>query len=249
MGTLCLRNRQSIGGENSPRLKSDTISLTNCALFRGLDLAERKMLVAHARIRNFAAAEVIFLAGMAQNGLMIVISGSVRISGRSRDGKEILLAIVRPGEIFGEIGLLDGKERSADAHAMTDCSVAILARRDVMAFLDRHPQGWRGFVDVLCSRLRRTDNQLVEVALLPLPIRLAKTLLRVIGFEAGGVPPGIKQNVVRLSQRELGTIVGVSREQVNRCLQEWQSRGLVRIDYGAISILDSAGLQRLVEQV
>ena len=107
------------------------------------------------------------------DSMMAIITGTVRISAPSPDGKEIILGLLHPGEFFGELALLDGRERSADAKAMTDCTLAILNRRDVLAFLDRNPSGWPSVVEVLCDRLRRTTLQITEVALLELPVRLA----------------------------------------------------------------------------
>ncbi len=220
--------------------------LRDCPLFRNLASEERNRLVARAQVHEFAAGATIFSIQAVCDSLMAVISGSVRISAPSPDGKEILLAILRPGEVFGEIALLDGKERSADAHAMTACNLAVLDRRDVLAFLDHHPEAWRGFVEVLCARLRRTDDHLVEVALLELPVRLAKTLLRSARTESVAVKGS--KTVVRLSQREIGNIVGASRERVNHWVQGWQRSGFLRVERGTISIIDRAALERLAAQ-
>jgi len=96
----------------------------------------------------------------------------VRISVPSPEGREIVLAILQPGEVFGEIALLDGKERTADA--MTGCDLAVLERRDVMEFLERQPNAWPRLVEVLCGRLRASDLHMAELAMQPLPVRLAK---------------------------------------------------------------------------
>jgi len=133
---------------------------------------------------------------------------------------------------------VDGKERTADARAATACELAILERRDVLAFLDRHPRGWHGFVEVLCGRLRHTDHHIAEVAFLELPARLSKVLLRIADREGR----------IQLSQRELGNIVGAARESVNKCLREWQRSGLVRIEGTSITISDRATLEDVAEQ-
>jgi CRP-like cAMP-binding protein len=174
--------------------------------------------------------------------MMAVLSGQVRISVPSPEGREIVLAIFQPGEVFGEIALLDGKERTADARAMTACDLAILERRDVFAFLERQPNAWPRLVEVLCDRLRTTDQHIAEVALLQLPVRLAKALLRMADADASG------NSAVQLSQRELGNIVGAARESVNKCLREWQRSGLVRIEGTSITIADRATLQDVAEQ-
>jgi CRP-like cAMP-binding protein len=105
--------------------------LGECVLFRGLGPDERKVLFdsVHIRIRNFAAGETIFLKGSPGDHMMAVLNGTVRISVASADGKALVLAILAPGEVFGEIALLDGKERNADATAMTECSRDIGSKR------------------------------------------------------------------------------------------------------------------------
>ena len=152
--------------------------LGECVLFRDLDAEERNVLFARVRVRSYAAGETIFLMGSAGDSLIAVVSGSVRISVPSPDGKEIVLAIIQPMEVFGEITLLDGKERTADAEAIGPCTLAVLERRDVLAFLNDNPKVWPKLVEVLCARLRNTDQHIAEIALLELPTRLAKTLLR-----------------------------------------------------------------------
>src|SRR3954471_24444571 len=133
-------------------LEDARIVFGECVLFRGLSPDERSALISRAQLRKFSPDDTIFLMGSPGDSMMAVLSGSVRISVPSPEGKEIVLAILRPGEIFGEIAVLDGKERSADAKAFTDTtSLAVLNRRDVMFFLDRNPRAWGPLVQVLCE--------------------------------------------------------------------------------------------------
>jgi CRP/FNR family transcriptional regulator, cyclic AMP receptor protein len=185
--------------------------------------------------------------GSPGDSMMAVLSGQVRISVPSPEGREIVLAIFQSGEVFGEIALLDGKERTADARAMTACDLAILERRDVFAFLERQPNAWPRLIEVLCDRLRTTDQHIAEVALLQLPVRLAKALLRMADSEASGAP-GSASGTIQLSQRELGNIVGAARESVNKCLREWQRSGLVRIEGTSITISDRGMLKDVAEK-
>jgi CRP-like cAMP-binding protein len=212
--------------------------LAECSLFRGLSSDERNVLVARAHLRNFGAGDTIFLMDSAGDSMMAILEGNVRISVPSPEGKEIVLAILHSGEVFGEIALLDGKGRTADARAMTRCNVAVLDRRDVLAFFERQPKAWPKLVEVLCDRLRRTDQHLAEMALLEIPLRLAKTLLRLLAVDATGPQ-------IALSQRELGNIVGASRESVNKCLNEWQRRGIVTIEENFITIANRKVLEQL----
>jgi CRP/FNR family transcriptional regulator, cyclic AMP receptor protein len=214
--------------------------LAQCSLFRGLTPDERNGLVARAHLRRFEAGETIFLMDAPGDAMMAILEGHVRISVPSPEGKEIVLAILHPGEVFGEIALLDGKGRTADARAMSRCSIAVLDRRDVVAFFERQPNAWAKLVEVLCDRLRRTDQHLAEMALLEIPLRLAKTLLRLLAEDTRG-------EKIALSQRELGNIVGASRESVNKCLNEWQRRGIVTIEDNFITIANRKVLEQMAD--
>ena len=217
--------------------------LAECPLFRGLTADERNVLVARAHLRKLEAGDTIFLMDSPGDSMMAILEGNVRISVPSPEGKEIVLAILQPGEVFGEIALLDGKGRTADARGLTACSIAILDRRDVVAFFERNPGAWPKLVEVLCDRLRRTDQQLAEMALLEIPLRLAKVLLRMlVDREASPSAPKIA-----LSQRELGNIVGASRESVNKCLNEWQRRGIVKIDDNLVTIANRKVLEQMAD--
>ena len=163
----------------------------------------------------------------------------------SADGKEVVLAIVHAGEVFGEIAMLDGKPRSADVTALTACNLASLDRRDVLTALGHNSTAWLGLLEVLCSRLRYTDQHLVELALLGLPERLAKALLRAVGPAARA--QAANRTDLRLSQYELANRVGAARETVNKCLQEWQRAGIIRVEKRVITIVDRAALEALTE--
>ena len=218
--------------------------LANCVLFRGLMTEERDAIVRRAHMRHFAAGETIFLIGSPGDSMIAVLSGTVRISISSPDGNEIVLAVLRAGEVFGEVTLLDGKERTADAHAMTASALAVLDRADVLEFLEREPTAWPRVVGVLCDRLRATDLQMAEVAMQQLPARLARVLLRRPYVETLGRPA----DPVQVSQRELGNSIGAARESVNRCLSDWQRSGWVEIDGKLITTLERTRLEHIAEQ-
>lgn len=196
-----------------------------------------RLLAGRAHRRRFTAGEVIFRVASPGQSMMAVLAGTVRITAPSSDGKEIVLADLASGEVFGEMALLDGRERSADAAALTNCDLLVLERRDMLAVLERHPAVAIKLLEVLCERLRRTDEQIGEIAFLGLPMRLAKALLRL----AGNAP----RAKLALSQRELGAMIGGTRESVNRCLREWNRRGVIQLEEGWIIIRDAAALEEL----
>jgi len=227
-------------------LKEARSLLGNCALFEGLSADERAAIVARARIRTFHAGETVFQMGSPGDQMMALISGSIRISVRFAGGKELLLAIIRPGEVFGELAVLDEKERSADAVAENACTLAILDRRDILSFFERTPSAWPKLVAVLCQRLRRTNEGFAEVALLELPVRLARTMLRVSDLQTNSAG---ETSEIRFSQRELASMVGSRRETVNKCLRTWQRSGIVKISEGSIIITNRPALEHLAEWI
>ena len=218
--------------------------LGNCVLFAGLSADERAALAARARISVFDAGETIFTINSPGNQLMAVLSGTIRISVPSSDEKALVLAIIQPGEIFGELAVLDGKERSADAIAETACTLAILDRPDILSFLERNPSAWLKLVEVLCQRLRQTNEVFAEVALLHLPVRLAKAMLRISKANSAKA----QMEKIKLSQRELANMLGGTRESVNKCLRKWQREGIVKISEGSIIITKQAALEDIAEE-
>lgn len=236
-------------GEDAQLLREARRLIASCALFRGLGEVQRTKLLTRIRLRQYATGETIFLMGDAGATLMAIIAGTVQISVPSPDGKEILLTIMQPGEIFGEIGLLDGKERSADARAMTACSLAVLDRKDVVPLFDECPGAYSEVVMLLCDRIRRTTTQMAEVTLLDLPARLAKAMLRAAVAEGAASGLRLPNDRVMLSQRALGKIVGATRESVNKCLGNWQRAGLIEVESTGIRIRDLAALQALADVI
>jgi CRP/FNR family transcriptional regulator, cyclic AMP receptor protein len=170
----------------------------------------------------------------------------VRISSPSESGREITLNLIHPGEIFGEIALLDGRARTTDAIAMTDCELLVLNRRDFMPFLTRRPEVCIKVIELLCHRLRQTSEQVEELSFWLLEGRLAKALLRLVQERHTSAPVGRPINL-RITQRELGSMVGSSREHVNKQLKTWQRAGLVEIGKGEIAVKDTAALAELCE--
>lgn len=229
------------------RLEEAKRLLGNCILFRDLRPEERAAIIGRTRIRTFNAGQMIFAFGSPSDNMMAVLSGTVRISVPAPDGKELLLAILQAGEIFGELGVLDGKERSADAVADSPCTLAILDRRDILSFLEQHPTAWLKLVIVLCERLRHADQMLSEVALLQLPVRLAKAMLRITTSDAPISTPATEKPAIHLSQRELANMIGGTRESVNKCLAAWQREDIVQVSGKTIIISDRSALEHISE--
>jgi CRP-like cAMP-binding protein len=214
--------------------------LRRSPLFACLGDKETDTMLAHANMARYAAGQDIFGKGDPGNSMMAVLRGRVQISAPSSDGRQMVLTTMHEGEVFGEIALLDGKERTADAMALTDCELLVVPRRPFLELLERRPEIGVGLLVVLCERLRRTNEQVEDLAFLDLETRIAKTLLRLAHeAEASTVASRIG---VKISQRALGELVGGSRESVNKHLQDWKRSGIIEIEKGSIVICDAEAL-------
>jgi len=217
--------------------------LDNCILFASLSADERAAISARARLRTYKAGETVFAMGSPGNQMMALLSGTIRISVPFSEGKELFLAIIHPGDIFGELAVLDGNERSADAIAETACTLAILDRSDILSFFERNPSVWPKLIKLLVQRLRQTDQAFAEVALLQLPVRLAKTILRILNQETNSSVA--KTFKIRFSQRELANMVGSTRESVNKCFRDWQNDRIVKMSKGSIIVTNRSAFERI----
>jgi CRP/FNR family transcriptional regulator, cyclic AMP receptor protein len=209
-----------------------------------LGSAEIDALLTYSRVEHYAAGQEIFAKGSPGQSLLAVLRGSVRISSISLAGKEIVFNIIKAGEIFGEIGMLDGGGRSGDATAITDCELLVLNRRDFVPLLENHADICLMLIRILCQRLRQTSEQVEDLLFRQLEARIAKALLQLAGHP--GQDPHSATLELHLSQTELGHIVGSSRESINKQLQVWQRAGLIDIAKGAIRIRDAAAIEQLI---
>jgi CRP/FNR family transcriptional regulator, cyclic AMP receptor protein len=214
--------------------------LRRSPLFSCLGDKETDTMLAHANVARYAAGRDIFAKGDPGDSMMAVLRGRVQISAPSPDGRQMVLTTMHEGEVFGEIALLDGKERTADAMAVTDCELLVVPRRPFLELLERRPEIGVGLLVVLCERLRRTNEQVEDLAFLDLETRIAKTLLR-LAHEAESSPLASRIGV-KISQRALGELVGGSRESVNKHLQDWKRSGIIEIEKGSIVICDAEAL-------
>jgi CRP/FNR family cyclic AMP-dependent transcriptional regulator len=176
---------------------------------------------------------------------MGVLRGSIKISSLSSEGKEIVFRIINAGEIFGEMAVLDGEERSADASAMGDCELMVLHRRDFLHLLEGRADLCMILLKALCRRLRETSEQVEDLIFRHLESRLAKALVHLV--EIRGLPRTPTAGVeLHVAQRELGYMAGGSRESVNKILQIWHRQGLIDLGKSSVFIHDVDKLRRLI---
>lgn len=188
---------------------------------------------------RYPAGQEIFAKGSPGRSMMAIVSGSVRISAPASAGHDVVLAILSAGEVFGEIALIDGEDRTADATAIADCTMLVLDHRDFVPFLERRADLGVLLLKLLCQRLRKTDQQVEEMMFGRLQDRIAKALMRLAG-DGEGSPV-----TLRVSQKELAGMVGATRESVNKHLQTWQDSGVVRLGRRSIEITDMLAIKSL----
>jgi CRP-like cAMP-binding protein len=215
------------------------------SLLGKLSSGEIDTLLAYSRVERYPAGREIFAKGSAGQSMMAVLRGTVKMSSVSPEGKEIVFNIMHPGDCFGEIALLDGEERSADAIAMTNCELLVLNRRNFMPILENRADICLILLRILCQRVRQTSEQVEDVLFRHLESRIAKALLHLAeSADLHGVR-GLSIDL-RLSQRELGNIAGGSRESVNKHLQSMHKAGLIELGKGSIMIRDVSAIERLI---
>jgi CRP/FNR family cyclic AMP-dependent transcriptional regulator len=225
--------------------QDDARILGKSLLFGALDDAARRELAARAHRRSFDVGEPIFHVGAPGQSMMVVLKGAVRISLPGPKGKTVILADLTAGELLGEVALLDGKERSADATALTKCDLFVLERRDVVSFLEKRPDLCLKLLELMCARLRKSDQRMSDIAFFELSHRLAKILLDRVGKPSrAGLKPKLS-----LSQTELASMISATRENVNRCLRNWQRQGIVDVSERWITVLQRDMLEAIVERV
>ena len=223
-----------LGGKRPAERTRDKLSLLrNHSLFRDLPAAVIEHLGSYMKTRRVVRGTTIFAKGDPGTGLMGVLAGTVKVSVASADGKDIVLNLFHEGEVFGEIALLDGRPRTADATAMSDCELVVIERRDFVPFLSGHPDVMLKFIEILCSRLRRTSEQVQDITFLNLPTRLAKTLLQLTAAEDGSAAA----RKAAVTQREISQMIGISRESTNKQLRAWAKRGWIRLERGGVNVV------------
>ncbi len=213
-------------------------------LFGKLPAEDLDALLLHARAEHYLTGTTIFARGSPGRSMMAILEGRVRISVPSPAGTDVVLAIMHPGEVFGEIALLDGEDRTADATAIDDCALLVLDHRDFVPFLARRAELCILLLKLLCQRLRQTDWQVVEVMSGRLDHRVAKALIRLANTAAPG-GAGLDGVALRLSQKELAGMVGASRESINKQLRFWEEAGVLRLGKRLIEIPDIAAITAL----
>lgn len=227
----------------SDREQSAVELLRSVTLFADLEEGELERFSHVAVPRSFPAGTRVFHEGDNSDACYIVKEGSFRVTREHSDGRAITLATLGPGEIFGELAMLDGDKRSASAEALTDGELLALPAGDVRSLLARHPEIALKLVAGLVRRLRAANVRLTKQSFQTVPSRVAGILAQ---LSREGQENGSGEVTIRMNQTDLAQLAGTSRESVSRFLAELERAGVVRSGRGRVTVLDPPKLRNYI---
>jgi CRP/FNR family transcriptional regulator, cyclic AMP receptor protein len=225
--------------------------LLSVPLFSDLEDDELERFSHVAVPRSFPAGTRVFHEGDNSDACYIVKSGTFRVTREHSDGRAITLATLEPGEIFGELAMLDGDKRSASAEALTDGELLALPAGDVRSLLSRHPEIALKLVAGLVRRLRAANVRISRQSFQTVPSRVAGILAQLSreaqeGNANGAETNGAGEVTLRMNQTDLAQLAGTSRESVSRFLAELERAGVVRAGRGRVTVLDPPKLRNYI---
>lgn len=212
----------------TPEAEAALHHLSHSALFGALSEPDRQAVVSLMRPLTFATGQLIFSRGDRGNGVYLVLSGRVRLSILTADGREISLSHAAEGAVFGEIAALDGGERSLDATAISPVKVLVLSQTALMKTINDNQRVTQAVIRFLCDRLRRNASNLEAVALHAVETRLARFLLSAIEEQHAGAVPSTCTLSLGISQSEIGMLIGASRPKVNAAFAVLDGEGAIK---------------------
>jgi CRP/FNR family transcriptional regulator, cyclic AMP receptor protein len=204
--------------------------LAACAIFSSVDPKTLVALASTGQRRNWAAGKVIFQRGDAGDHMLAITSGRVRLSLGSAQGKELMLRHLESGDILGELAVLDGQPRSADAVALDDCTAILLRRNRFLEVAAIHPDLAISVARYLCSMLRNTNFQMESIALYDLQMRLIRFFLFSLRQAHGDKLPDRVVLHMSFNQTDLSAVLGASRPKINQALQALIAEGAIQRD-------------------
>ncbi|MCW9034777.1 MAG: Crp/Fnr family transcriptional regulator [Rhodospirillales bacterium] len=198
-----------------------------------------------SRIRNFSKTTIIYSKGDDVDGLYGILEGAVRFSSSDPDGREVMLGIMQSGQWFGEISMIDGGPRPTNAIARPGTTVIYLARSDFWRILKANPDLYQPVVQFLCEHIRFTFSFANDAAFLGVKERLAKQLFVFVDHYARAEETKVEIDQ-KLTQEELGRMIGASRESVSQHMNEWRRDKILTFKYGRITVLDTKKLRKII---
>jgi CRP/FNR family transcriptional regulator/CRP/FNR family cyclic AMP-dependent transcriptional regulator len=221
-------------------------ALQQVPFFANLNVDEAAGLGEHLVLRRFNPDQIIFHLGDPGGLLYIITAGKVKISRSTAEGQEALLAILGPGDFFGELALLDDSPRSATAEAIEPTETYTLHRDEFMEFINSNPRFAHHVLYTLAKRIRHLNNQISDIFFLDLPGRLARTLLLLANDHGRKVASGTLIDL-SLTQTDLAEMTGATRVSINKALGRFRRAHWIEVDGRHFTILDKKALERLIQ--
>jgi CRP/FNR family transcriptional regulator, cyclic AMP receptor protein len=214
-------------------------------LLSGLSAAELERVAQVAVPRSFPRGSRVFHEGDASDACYIIRSGEVRVTREHSDGRAIALATLGPGEIVGELAMLDGEVRSASVEALSDAELLAVAARDMRGLLERNPSITAKLVVALTRRVRETNERVASQSFQTVPSRVAGVLGQLVAEAGDGA--GVREGVtIRMNQADLAQLAGTSRESVSRFLAVLERAGVVRVGRGRVTVVEPSRLRSYI---
>jgi CRP-like cAMP-binding protein len=213
-------------------------------LFADLSRKELERISQVAVPRTFPKGVRVFHEGDSSDACYIVRDGDLRVTREHPDGRAIALATLGPGDIFGELAMLDGEARSASVETLSDCELVALPAGDVRGMLSRHAEITVKLVVALTRRLRETNERIARQSFQTVPSRVAGVLNQLIA--EGVVPDGREGVTIRMTQADLAQLAGTSRESVSRFLATLERAGVVLVGRGRVTVLEPRRLRAYI---
>jgi CRP/FNR family transcriptional regulator, cyclic AMP receptor protein len=220
--------------------------LRSIPLFGELTDSELARVGELAQVRQYGARDAVVVQGEPARALFAIVRGKLKVVSCGPDGRDTVLGIMAEGEVFGEVALIDGGTRSATVSTIEPCELLLIDREQFLALLQESPAISIKLLVVLAKRLRRLSQRSEDAAFLDVPSRLARSLLDLASrFGERHARSTDICITLKLSQQELGDLVGATRESVNKHLNEWTRQGFVRLQAGRMVIADIESVRRL----
>jgi len=217
--------------------------LARAGIFQGVEPAAAEALAQTLESVEFPRGHVIFQEGEPGDKLYIILSGKVKIGRKSADGRENLLGIFGPADMFGELSIFDPGPRTSTATTVTEVRAVTMDRPALRQWISTRPEIAEQLLRVVARRLRRTNNMVAELIFTAVPGRVAKALLQ-LAQRFGSQEAGLLRVTHDLTQEEIAQYVGASRETVNKALADFAQRGWLRLEGKSVLILDPERLAR-----
>ena len=237
MATIALKNG------NAKQLA--IAALSAAPMLEGVPLPQRTKLAENGTVHHYRAGAFVFMAGDMSDRVCCVVDGRVQIESTREDGRTMLRAVLAPGQVFGELGVLAGLPRTGSALALDDCAVWSVGSREFLDFLRDVPSASHALLRALALQVVEHESVVEDLLFLDLKARVAKRLLALVTSSWDDMPRDGVAVPWNITQNDLASLCGGSRENVNRVLSELAKRGLIERNGHRYLLKDIAGLRRL----